>query len=220
MSFKKILPLAMILAVAIPGGSAMAAPKSKFRFEQSTYVTKEGDSVQVTITRVARHGTPRNKQVSSVNWSITGGSATNGTDYDASPAQGKLTFAPGESTKTLTFNIHQDFDIEGLESIGLKLSSATRNALITSPRTSQVLIADDDGPTQIQLAAASPSVNEAAGTGNFYAIRSGDITGTSSVHYATSDGSATAGQDYTDTHGDFNYAIGDFSQTIAVPITD
>src|SRR3954454_19535926 len=106
MSLKKIFPLVLVLAVVLPS-SAMAAPKSKFRFAQSTYVTKEGDSVQVTVTRVARHGHSRVNQTSSVNWSVTGGSATAVTDYDASPAQGKLTFAPGETTKTLTFNTHQ-----------------------------------------------------------------------------------------------------------------
>src|SRR5436309_573933 len=95
-AFRKILPLAALLAVLIPGGSAMAAPKSKFRFSQSTYVTSENaGTANVVITRTARHGHSRINQTSSVNWSISGGSATNGTDYTVSPDQGKLTFAPG-----------------------------------------------------------------------------------------------------------------------------
>jgi hypothetical protein len=218
---KKILPLAAILAVAFPA-SAMAAPKSKFRFEKPTYVTKEGDSVQVIVTRAARHGHSRTNQTSSVNWAITGGSATNGSDYDTDIAEGKLIFASGETQKTITVNTHQDLDIEGLETIGLKLTAASNNALITSPRTAQVLIADDDGPTQIALAPASQSVNETVGTANLFAVRSGDITGASSVHYATSDGTATAGpgNDYTAQSGDFNYGTGDYTKTIAVPIND
>ena len=35
MTFKKILPLAALLAVVLPAGTAMAAPKSKFRFTQA-----------------------------------------------------------------------------------------------------------------------------------------------------------------------------------------
>jgi uncharacterized cupredoxin-like copper-binding protein len=217
---KKILPLAALLAVALPGGSAMAAPKAKFRFDKPTYVISEGASVTVTVTRDARHGHSRKDQTASVSWSITGGSATNGADYDTSIAEGQLTFAPGEATKTITVNTHEDFDIEGLETIGLKLSGASRNALITSPRTAQVLIADNDGPTQIQLAPASQSVNEAAGTAQFFAVRSGAITGDSGIDYATSDGSATAGSDYTAASGHFDYHIGDFSKTINVPVTE
>jgi hypothetical protein len=217
---KKILPLAAVLAVALPASSAMAAPKSKFRFAQPTYVTKEGDAVQVTVTRTARHGNSRVNQASSVNWAITGGTATEGTDYDTDIAQGKLSFAAGETTKTITFTTHQDTDIEGLETIGLKLSAASRNALITSPRTAQVLIADDDGPTQIELAPASQSVSEAAGAATLFAVRSGDITGDSAVDYTTSDDTATAGSDYSATSGHFDFHLGDFSQTITVPIAD
>ena len=217
---KKILPLAALLAVALPGGTALAAPKSKFRFDQPTYVTKEGDAVTVKVTRQARHGHSRTNQSSSVTWSISGGTATNGVDYDTDIAQGQLTFAPGETQKTITVSTHQDFDIEGLETIGLKLSAASRNALITSPRTAQVLIADDDGPTQVQLAPATQSVNEAAGTAQFFAVRSGDISGDSGVDYATSDGTATAGSDYTATSGHFDYHVGDFSQAINVPINE
>lgn len=39
-----------------------------------------------------------------------------------------------------------------------------------------------------------------------------------SVHYATSDGSATAGVDYTATSGDLSFAPGETSKTIAVPL--
>jgi hypothetical protein len=219
---KKILPLAAILAVALPGGSAMAAPKSKFRFSAATYVTREGDAVQVTVTRAARNAKAhsRTTQASSVSWSISGGSATSGVDYDTDVAQGTLNFASGEATKTITFSTHQDFDIEGVETIGLKLSAASSNALITQPRTSQVVIADDDGPTQIQLTPASQSVNEAVGNVSLFAVRSGDTTGDSSVDYATSDGTATAGSDYTAKAGHFDYHIGDYSQPITVNVTD
>ena len=59
---KKILPLAAVLAVVLPASSAMAAPKSKFRFSQPSYVTQEGSTLKVTITRVPRHGHSRINQ--------------------------------------------------------------------------------------------------------------------------------------------------------------
>jgi hypothetical protein len=225
---KKILPLVALIVVVLPAGSAMAAQKSKFRFEKPTYVATEGQgTLTVTVTRTARHGHSRVNQASSVNYSVTGGSATQGSDYTLSPDPGKLTFASDETTKTITVTINQDSEIEGLETINLKLSAASSNALITSPRTSQVLIADDDGPTQVQLAPASQSVNESVGNAQFFAVRSGDITGSSSVHYASADGTnaddtfnAHAANDYASTSGDFTFAPAEFSKPINVPVVD
>lgn len=219
---KTLIPLLALAALVLPA-QAMAAPKSKFRFSQPTYVATEGQgTIAVTVTRTARNGHGRSftNQASSVNWSITGGSATKGDDYTVSPDEGTLTFASGETSKTLTFTIKQDTLIEGLETIGLKLAAASSNALITQPRTAQVMIADDDGPSQVQLVPAADSFNEGSGNANFYAVRSGDITGAASVHYATADGTAVAPGDYGAQSGDFAFAIGDFMKTINVPIVD
>ena len=49
-------------------------------------------------------------------------------------------------------------------------------------------------------------------------IRTGDISGTTSVSYATADGSATAGTDYTAVSGTLDFAAGELSKTITVPI--
>jgi hypothetical protein len=220
MTLKKLLPLVALAALLVPA-NAMAAPKSKFRFSQATYVTAEGSpALSVTVTRSARHGHSRINQASSVNLSVTGGSATQGVDYTLTPGPSKLTFASGETSKTITVDVAQDTDIEGVETIGLKLSAASRNALITQPRTAQVLIADDDGPTQVQLAPASQNVNEGVGNAQFFAVRSGATNVTSSVHYATTDGSAHQPGDYTSTSGDFTFDPAEFVETINVPIAD
>src|SRR4051794_40005940 len=240
---KKILPLAALLAVLIPGGSAMAAPKSKFRFTQATYVTSENAStVTVTVTRAARggHGKSRVNQPSTVNWAITGGTAAKDADYSIDPVggvsadHGKLAFGSGIAEQTLVFTINQDTAVEPLESIQLKLSAASNNSLITQPRTSQVLIADDDGPTMVQLVSASPNVNESTGNATFFAVRSGDATGSSLVDFATSDGTNTddsfnahAPGDYTATAGtDLTFAgptsttAPEFVKTVTVPVID
>jgi hypothetical protein len=219
----KILVLAAALIVALPAASALAAPKSKFRFSQATYVATEGQGqITATVTRAPRNGHSHSftNQTSSVNFAITGGSATEGSDYSVSPSPGTLSFGPGETTKTITFTINQDTLVEGLETIQLKLSGASSNALITQPRSAQVLIADDDGPTQVALVAAAPSISEAAGNAVFYAVRSGDITGTSSVDYGTSDGSAVAPDDYTATSGSATFNTAEFSKEIDVPVID
>ena len=49
-------------------------------------------------------------------------------------------------------------------------------------------------------------------------IRTGDISGATSVSYATADGTATAGTDYTAVSGTLDFAAGELSKTITVPI--
>ena len=51
-------------------------------------------------------------------------------------------------------------------------------------------------------------------------IRSGNVAGASTVDYATSNGSATAGQDYTATSGTLSFAAGESDKTFAVPIVN
>src|SRR3954470_11587843 len=80
MTLKKILlPLAALAMLVVPA-QAMAAPKSKFRFSQATYVATESQGngqgyVDVTVTRTARKGHSKVDQRSSVSYSVTGGSA-------------------------------------------------------------------------------------------------------------------------------------------------
>ena len=45
-------------------------------------------------------------------------------------------------------------------------------------------------------------------------------TGRLTVDYATADGTATAGSDYTTTSGTLTFAAGERSKTVSVPITD
>ncbi len=64
-------------------------------------------------------------------------------------------------------------------------------------------------PGTLQFSAASYSVGEAAGSVSITATRTGGSTGAVGVNYATSNGSATAGSDYTAASGTLNWANGD-----------
>src|SRR5205807_9630809 len=60
--------------------------------------------------------------------------------------------------------------------------------------------------------------NEAAGTATFTVTLSAASGQAVSVNYATSNGTATAGADYTAVSGTLNFATGVTTQTITVPI--
>src|SRR5262249_30662477 len=61
---------------------------------------------------------------------------------------------------------------------------------------------------------------ENGGTATITVTRTGGSNVPVTVNYATSDGSATAGADYTATSGTLNFGIGETSKTFTVPITN
>jgi len=77
------------------------------------------------------------------------------------------------------------------------------------------------GAGTLQLSSATYSVNENAGPVTITVTRTGGNTGAASVNYATSNGTATAGSDYTSASGTLNWADGDSAdKTFTVSITN
>jgi uncharacterized delta-60 repeat protein len=68
--------------------------------------------------------------------------------------------------------------------------------------------------------ASSVTVNEAAGNVTLAVSRSGGASGAVSISYQTADGTAVAGADYTSTSGTLNFADGQTTQTITVPLIE
>jgi hypothetical protein len=70
------------------------------------------------------------------------------------------------------------------------------------------------------LAINDVSVNEAAGSATFTVTQSAPSPSAVSVHYATANGTATAGADYTATSGTLTFAPGQTSKQVVVPIVN
>ncbi len=70
----------------------------------------------------------------------------------------------------------------------------------------------------LQFSSATYSVNENAGTATIIVTRANDPSVATTVNYATSNGTATAGADYTATSGTLSFASGDTSKTFPIPI--
>src|SRR6185503_11373725 len=75
-------------------------------------------------------------------------------------------------------------------------------------------------PGTVQFSAASYNVGEAGGSATITVTRVNGSDGAVSVDYATSNGTATAGSDYTAASGTLNFANGETSKTFSVPVTD
>ena len=174
----------------------------------------EGDSGQVNLTFTVT----LSASVSSshtVDYAQTGGTATSGTDYTA-VAGGTLTFAATETSKTITVLVTGDTADEGNETVVIMLSNAS-TGISTASGTGT--ITDDDPKFSIN----SPSVAEGdSSTANlvFTVTLSGTRSSSSplTVDYASSDGTATAGTDYTAVSGTLTFASGETSKTVAVSV--
>lgn len=73
----------------------------------------------------------------------------------------------------------------------------------------------------IQFSAAAYSTAENAGAATITATRTGGSVGVLSVNYATTDGTAVSGVNYTPTAGTLTWADSDSTpKTFTVPVTD
>jgi hypothetical protein len=154
-----------------------------------------------------------------VDYATSDGTATAGVDYTS--VSGTLNWADGDSaSKTFNVSITQDASVESDETVNLTLSAPTGGAILgTNPAVLTIL--DDDSPGTLELSLATYSVNEGGGTATITVTRTGGSGGAVSVDYATSDGTATAGVDYTSVSGTLNWADGDSSSKIFnIPIID
>ncbi|MFA5996433.1 MAG: Calx-beta domain-containing protein [Candidatus Paceibacterota bacterium] len=73
----------------------------------------------------------------------------------------------------------------------------------------------------MNFSAPTYSVNEDGAAATITVTRTGSTTNSAGVHYATANGTALSGADYTATAGDLSWAIGDTAaKTFTIPITN
>ena len=158
-----------------------------------------------------------------VTFATADGTATAGEDFVGQT--GTLTFADGVTSQTITVAITDDTDDEADETFTVSLSGPTSGATLGTVTSSTVTIVDNDDvmvpvPGTFSISPATVSVNEDGGTATFTVTRTGGSDGDVMVDFATADGTATAGSDYTAQTGTLNFADGVTTQTITVAITD
>jgi hypothetical protein len=190
-------------------------PAGALDFKNLSYSASEtGGLATVTVERVGGSGGDV-----SVDYTTSDGTATAGSDYTAT--SGTLTWNSGDaSDKTFTVPVTWDGRGEGTESINLALSNAVGADL--GPNTAAVVnIADDGASGSPRFTASSYSVDESAGQVTVTVTRSGgSLGGPVSVDYATGDGTAIAGSDYTATSGTLTFGPGEDSKSFTVSIAN
>lgn len=185
-------------------------PAPTVSFSGSWYEVTEGAGqaiVTVVLNAAAAHEVM-------VHYGTTGGTATPGADYTGVSGSGTLTFAPGETTKTFYFYVATDLLIEQDETVGLELSEPTGVVLGTSTATLVI----HDSVTTISYAAGGYLSWEGSGQAVIEVALSRPSPEAMTVNYSTTDGTASAGSDYTGVSGTLTFAPGETSKTFTVPV--
>ena len=189
-------------------GSFTMAPV--FTFSAAAYsVGEAGHNATITINRGSLTAT-----AATVHFASANGSATAGSDYTT--VDQTVSFAAGETSKTVTVPIIDDSVVESSETVLLSLSSPSSGATLGSPSSATLTIVDND--RAFAFSSAGYSVNEGDGTAQITINRAGLTSGSDSVQFATANGTATAGSDYKAVSKTVSFAAGVTHATVSVAI--
>ncbi|MBK5963204.1 hypothetical protein CCR95_03640 [Thiocystis minor] len=142
------------------------------------------------------------------------GSASAGSDYTT--ASGTLTFTAGQTSKTVAVNVIGDNVKEANETFVVNLSAPTGATLADGQGLGTLL--NDDGPVLRMVDLSKAEGNAGTSHATVKATLTPASTGTVTVKYATANGTAVAGSDYTGASGTLTFAAGQTSKTFPVPV--
>jgi ribosomal protein L35AE/L33A len=191
------------------------------QFAAATYTANESDGELTHITVTRTGGSEGSVTVEYL--ATAEGSAKPNQDYTGT--SGTLTWPPGDSSaKSLNLKLIDDNEVEKTETVKFTLSNPTSGATLGNQTTAALSITDNDTAVPVspagvlQFSAPTYLVKENEGKlNNLRVTRTGGSSGSVSVEYfATADGSATVGSDYTGASGTLTWADGDFE---AKPLT-
>lgn len=176
-------------------------------------VAHESNTGTNLMFRVAlSHATTSNV---TVNFATSNGSAIAGSDHVAT--NGMLAFAPGETTRSIVVAVIGDAVAETNESFSVLLSNPV-NATITDGAGIGAIL-DDDTPPRLAIGPGRVMEGDTGITNAAFRVRLEKIySGTVSVSYHTTNGTATAGSDYAAANGTVIFAPGETWKWIAVPV--
>src|SRR5262245_61328868 len=179
----------------------------------------EGDTGQTPFQFAVTLDQPQSAPVT-VDYSTpnTLGTASPGSDYTAT--SGTLTFAPGETSKSITVQVNGDTNVEPDETFFVNLANPSGNATIGDTQAAATILNDDQAQAQINIGAdlTLPEGDTCQTPFQVAVTLHPSPTRRSSDLYSTPNtlGTATPGSDYTATSGTLTFAPGETSKTITV----
>ncbi len=198
-----LIAMAHLLA---PPESALAA----IRFEFGQY--RAGEATGFAWVGVVRD--PDSTETATVELATAAQTATAALDY--AEVRTTVTFAPGEALQVVAIPILNDALREAGESLQVRLSNATGEAL-GLPTQATVTITDNDAGVRFQT--SQVWAHEDLELVELRVLRGGDPASDAfSVDYSFSDLTATAGADFEGTSGTLTFAAGEMSKSVLLRV--
>src|SRR5437016_3469112 len=150
-----------------------------------------------------------------VHYVTADGTAKAPADYQS--ISGDLSFAPGETSKTVIVKVvgNTIYELDKLFYVDL---STPVNATVNKGRGTGTILNDDPLPT-LSINDVQVKKNTSGTTDAVFTISLNGATAVPvSIHYVTADGTAKAPGNYQSTSGDLNFVPGETSKTVAVKV--
>ena len=209
--------LADPLGVAVDVSTQAAQPS---RISVGDVTLAEGNAGQTafrfTVSLDSAQAAP-----ATVDFATADGTATASGDYAATG--GTLTFAPGETAKTVIVQVNADTSVEPNETFNVNLANATGNATIADAQGVGTIVNDDQvvivPPSRISINDVTTAEGNAGQTAfGFTVSLDGPQLVPVTVDFATADGTTTAPGDYAATSGTLTFAPGEIAKTVTVQV--
>jgi hypothetical protein len=183
--------------------------------DQSVNEGNTGDALVLTFNVTLSNPSD---QTISADFTTNDGTATVA-DGDYTTASGTVTFDPGDTLKTVDVTVTGDDIPEPDETFTVDLSNVTGTANLLDDQGTGTITNDDATPA-ISVGDASVLEGDAGDTTLSFDVTMSQVSaGTASVHFATSDGTATVGGgDYDAATGTVTFDPGDDTKQIDVTV--
>lgn len=211
--------------------SASSTPYGSFRFTTAAVNMPENGKLTLSVLR-----TGGDRGEVTVNYRTADSTAKAGEDYVETT--GSVTMKDGETSKLISVILKDDVASEGGETFTITLSDPKGGSNLGTPSTLTVNLIDNEASTsssssssgggnsgtnpagEFGFSASAYAISEDAGLVTITVLRSGGTTGIVTVAYATSNGTAKSGSDYTATNGILSFGVGETSKTFTVSVAD
>ncbi|HVI73210.1 MAG TPA: Calx-beta domain-containing protein, partial [Pyrinomonadaceae bacterium] len=183
------------------------------RFDPASLVAIEDIGfIPVTVVRTGSIGSL------SVNFATVDGTAKAGEDYVAT--SGTLTFAPGETTKTINVTILDNGPLEGTdESFSVILTNPTEPDVVDSPGIAVITLKDSIFIPTITLNNISVTEGNTGTTNATFTVSISEMTGkVVTVNYASNGQTAISGVDFQPVSGTLTFNARTTALTVSVPV--
>jgi hypothetical protein len=200
-------------ALGVPQANATIVDDDPLALAISDVSLREGESGTSNALFTVTLSKPYHLPVS-VDFSTADGSALAGSDYTAT--NGSLTFAPGETTQTISVALNGDPTDEANENFFLNLTNSV-NVTLTDVQAKATIV--DDDPLVLSIPDISVLEGYTGTSAALFTVRlSKPMSVPVSIDFATADGTAKAGSDYVSTNGTITFPPGETNRVIEVAV--